>query len=90
MHLHMMYSDVGKDSHAVLSGWTRMTCFWRSRNHGLWSMWGLYVLLDVWPGDFGWDKEKWGCFSIDFVIVIPKYRDITLNISKLEYSESFW
>ena len=72
MHLHMMYSDVGKDSHAVLSGWTRMTCFWRSRNHGLWSMWGLYVLLDAWPGDFGWDKEKWGCFSIDFVIVIPK------------------
>ena len=50
MHLHMMYSDVGKDSHAVLSGWTRMTCFWRSRNHGLWSMWGLYVLLDAWPG----------------------------------------
>ena len=83
MHLHtMLASDVGMVSHAVLlSGWTSMTCFWRSRNHGLWSVRGLYVLLDAWPGDFGWDKEKWGCFSIDFVIVIPKYRDIMFKKS---------
>ena len=73
----MLASDVGKVTHArLLSGWTSMTCFWRSLNHGLWSVWGLYVLLDAWPGGFGWDKEKWGCFSMFFVVKVTPNKEI--------------